>query len=164
MAASVIGCFCITSTSTVVARSNMTHGRTYSVRYGIIGRVWRSGVAEIEGELISKEDRELIAKDPSHGPIEKFIARRWGLTLEEAFRIKQYNSYGAIRLNLAENKVGLIFFYSKELNGFGDDSARERALKEIEVLLERSPLVSKLLEISREIASWSGRIQIFRNS
>ena len=121
-------------------------------------------MAEIEGELISKEDRELIAKDPSHGPIEKFIARRWGLTLEEAFRIKQYNSYGAIRLNLAENKVGLIFFYSKELNGFGDDSARERALKEIEVLLERSPLVSKLLEISREIASWSGRIQIFRNS
>jgi hypothetical protein len=25
-------------------------GRTYSISYGIIGRVWRSGVAEIEGE------------------------------------------------------------------------------------------------------------------
>jgi hypothetical protein len=139
-------------------------GRTYSVRYGIIGRVWRSGVSEIEGELISKEDQELLSRDPSQGPVERFIARRWGLSLEEAIRIKKYNSYGAIRLEIAENKVGLIFFYSKMVNAFGDEASREKTLKDIEAVLEGSPLVSKLLEISHEVAPWSGRIQIFRNS
>ncbi|WP_340667731.1 hypothetical protein [Bradyrhizobium ottawaense] len=144
--------------------SEQQAGRTYSIRYGIIGRVWRSGVAEIEGELISPEDQMLLARDPRHGPIEKFIARRWGLTLAEAAHIKQYNSYAAIRLEIAESKVGVVFFYSKQLNAFGDNVARERALTEIKVMLEQSALVTKLLEINDEIASWSGRIQIFRNS
>jgi Sec-independent protein translocase protein TatA len=139
-------------------------GRTFSIRYGIIGRVWRSGVAEIEGELISREDRELLANDPKHGPIERFIARRWGLTPEEAFRIKEYNSYCAIRLDVADNKVGVIFFYSRETNAFGSDSTREKTLNAIEGVLEQSSLLGKLLEISHEVAPWSGRVQIFRNS
>lgn len=139
-------------------------GRTFSVRYGIIGRVWRSGVAEIEGELISKEERELIANDPKHGPIERFIARRWGLTLEEALRVKEYNSYGAIRLDIADNRVGVVFFYSRKMNAFGNDSTRENRLKAIESVLEQSLLLRKLLEISHEVAPWSGRVQIFRNS
>ena len=139
-------------------------GRTYSVRYGIIGRVWRSGVAEIEGELISKEDQDVLANDPNQGPIEKFIARRWGLSLEEAYHVKEYNSYGAIRLDIPENKVGLIFFYSKGVNAFGDDAERKKALKGIETMLQTCPLLPKLLEISHELAPWSGRIQIFRNS
>jgi hypothetical protein len=138
-------------------------GRTYSVRYGIIGRVWRSGVPEIEGELISKEDHELL-KNPSHGPIEKFIARRWGLTLAEALRVKEYNSYGALRLEIADNKVGLIFFDSKLANAFGDEAVKENALKAVQAMLEQSPLLPKLLEISHEVAPRSGRIQIFRNS
>ena len=139
-------------------------GRTYSIRYGIIGRVWRSGVAEIEGELISKEDQELLAKDPSQGPIEKFIARRWGLTLEEAYHVKEYHSYGAIRLNLAESKVGLVFFYSKGVNAFGSETEKKSALKVIETMLQTCPLLPKLLDISHEVAPWSGRIQIFRNT
>lgn len=139
-------------------------GRTFSIRYGIIGRVWRSGVAEIEGELISKEERELIANDPKHGPVERFIARRWGLTLEEALRIKEYNSYGAIRLDIADNRVGVVFFYSREMNAFGNESNRENTLKAIEDVLEQSLLLRKLLEISHEVAPWSGRVQIFRNS
>jgi hypothetical protein len=139
-------------------------GRAFSIRYGIIGRVWRSGVAEIEGELISREDRELLSKDPNHGPIEKFIARRWGLTLGEALRVRQYNSYGAIRLDIAESKVGLVFFDSKLLNAFGNELLREEALTEIKGMLEQSALTLKLQEINHEIASWSGRIQIFSNS
>ncbi len=139
-------------------------GRTYSVRYGIIGRVWRSGVAEVEGELISKEDQQLLSSDPSQGPIEKFIARRWGLSLEEAYHLKEYNSYGALRLDIAEKKVGLIFFYSKLINAFGNEFEREKALKGIEAMLQNCSLLPKLLEISHEVAPWSGRIQIFRNS
>ena len=68
-------------------------GRTYSIRYGIIGRVWRSGVAEVEGELISAEDRHQIGDNPDVRELEKFIARRWGLTLEEAVKVRPYQSY-----------------------------------------------------------------------
>lgn len=139
-------------------------GRTFSIRYGIIGRVWRSGVSEIEGELISSEEHDLLREDPNHGPIENFIARRWGLSLDEAVRIKDYNSYGAIRLNIAERAVGLVFFDSKTKNAFGDKEAMKRELREIGEVLDQSPILRKLLEISSEVAPWSGRIQIFRNS
>jgi hypothetical protein len=138
-------------------------GRTYSVRYGIIGRVWRSDVAEIEGELIPKDERELLLQDSRKDATERFIARRWGLSLEEAFHVKSYNSYGAIRLNVVDNKVGLIFFCSTMVNAFGDDSTKENTLKAIKTVLDGSPLIPKLLEIGREVAPWSGRIQIFRN-
>jgi hypothetical protein len=137
-------------------------GRTYSIRYGIIGRVWRSGVPEIEGELISAEEKAGANLNPLQ--IERFIARRWGLTLEEAVRIREYHSYGAIRLNMADKPVGLIFFYSKEVNAFGDNDELKVKHERIEAILDGSRLTKQLLEISNEVASWSGRIQVFKNS
>jgi hypothetical protein len=139
-------------------------GRTFSVRYGIIGRVWRSGVAEIEGELISKHERDELQKDQSPGRVEKFIARRWGLNLEEAVRVQEYNSYGAIRLNIADKSVGVVFFDSKGTSAFGDSEKSKDTLEKIEAVLTKSRLMRKLLEISHEVAPWSGRIEIFRNS
>jgi hypothetical protein len=59
-------------------------GRTFSIRYGIIGRVWRSGVHEIEGNLISTQEQTHVDDDN----IERFIARRWGLTLREAIHVR----------------------------------------------------------------------------
>jgi hypothetical protein len=84
-------------------------GRVFSIRYGIIGRVWRSGVAEVEGELISKEDRVQLGENPDVRTVEKFIARRWGLTLDEAVRVRPYQSYGAIRIDRGEKPLGLVF-------------------------------------------------------
>ena len=139
-------------------------GRTFSVRYGIIGRVWRSGVSEVEGQLLPKEERELLQREPTQGPIEKFIARRWGLSLDEAIQIRSYNSYGAIRLEIAEVKVGEIFFYSKEVDAFGKEELQRELLNKIEGVLDQNGLKSKLLEVSRDVAPWSGRIQVFKNS
>jgi hypothetical protein len=35
-------------------------GRNYSTRYGVIGRVWRTGISEVEGDLIGKDDRAIL--------------------------------------------------------------------------------------------------------
>lgn len=133
-------------------------GRAYSIRYGIIGRVWRSGVAEIEGELISKEDQALIKDISDERELEKFIARRWGLTLNEAVRVRPYQSYGAIRVERGERSPGLVFFDSKKKDAFGDSDTKSQ----IDAAVQNSELAVSLLEISREIGQWS-RIQIFRS-
>jgi hypothetical protein len=139
-------------------------GRTFSIRYGIIGRVWRSGVSEIEGELISQLDKEQLGPDYSEEELERFIARRWGLSLDEAIHIKKYNSYGALKLNRAGKSVGVLFFDSKTTNAFCEPSERKDLETKLSKILEGSSLALKLLEISNEVAPWSGRIQIIRNS
>jgi len=133
-------------------------GRTFSERYGIIGRVWRSGVHEIEGNLVADGDRN-DAED-----IDRLIARRWGLSLDEAARIKAYPSYGAIRIESAERKLGILYFDSKLPDAFGDRQTMDNLAQSLATELKHSKLAAELLEINRETAPWSGRIQIFRNS
>jgi hypothetical protein len=139
-------------------------GRTFSVRYGIIGRVWRSGVHEIEGELISEEDKRQLPSPHTADDIIRFIARRWGLGLDEAKRVSQYNSYGAIRLDSVEKKLGIVYFDSKSKEVFGDRDHMGGIRKALIEALNDSPLIDSLLEITNETAPWSGRIQIYRNS
>jgi hypothetical protein len=144
-------------------------GRTFSIRYGMIGRVWRSGVAEVEGELISAEDRRQLGDTPDVRELEKFIARRWGLTLDEAVRVRPYPSYGAIRVERGEKPLGVVFFYSKKKNAFFDAETRSKkenagaeVRKKIQAAVQDSSLALRLLEISLETSPWS-RIEIFRN-
>jgi hypothetical protein len=139
-------------------------GRAFSIRYGIIGRVWRSGVSEIEGELITEEDKREMGRAgedvENFADLEKFIARRWGLTLDEAAHVRVYNSYGAIRIDGAGAPVGLVYFDSKAKNAFGDSTVQAR----IEGRVGGSEIAKSLEEISRETRPWSGQIQIFRPS
>jgi hypothetical protein len=132
-------------------------GRAFSIRYGIIGRVWRSGVAEVEGELISAEDQRQIGEKPDVRELEKFIARRWGLTLDEAVKVRPYQSYGAIRVDRGGKSLGLVFFDSKQKNAFAGPEVESK----INAVVQDSKLAVSLLEISSEIGQWS-RIQIFR--
>jgi hypothetical protein len=140
-------------------------GRTLSIRYGIVGRVWRSGVNEVEGDLLSKEDNDQINKDgrsrKNPSDLERFIARRWGLTLDEAVYISRYNSYGALRINRGGVSVGLVYFDSKERDAFGSGDETVHIRRQIEHEVENSVLAERLLEIAREAKPWSGRIYIF---
>jgi hypothetical protein len=140
-------------------------GRAFSIRYGIIGRVWRSGVPEMEGDLISSEDRNQMEQlgesphDPDH--LVRFIARRWGMTLEEVARHARYKSYGALRVETATKPIGIVYFDSKQRDAFGQSS---KMIPAIGTLIRNSKLLERMAEINREVAAWSGRIQIYRNS
>jgi hypothetical protein len=138
-------------------------GRTFSIRYGIIGRVWRSGVSEVEGDLITVADRTELGSNPSLQDVERFIARRWGLLLEEAVKVRAYNSYGAFRLQKADKSLGILFFDSRNPNAFAEPDQLKTLQDLIASVLRDSDLVDKLLEVHREVAPWSGRIQVFRN-
>ncbi len=134
-------------------------GRTFSIRYGIIGRVWRSGVPEIAGDVISDEDRQLMPNDTDPDYRERlyqFIARRWGLTLEEAVQVSKYRSYGAFRIERFGRAVGVIFFDSKQQHAF----ALHRAT-DVSSLIRQSELVEKLVEVNRESEQFA-RLQIYR--
>ena len=139
-------------------------GRTFSERYGIIGRVWRSGVHEIEGNLLPDEDRATLPKPDDQEDVERFIARRWGLGMGEVAKVKQYPSYGAIRIESADKNIGVLYFDSKLPDAFGDRSVMDALAASLAKNLKRSELASKLLEINSETAPWSGRIQIVKNS
>ena len=144
--------------------SNGVVGRTFSIRYGIIGRVWRSGVAEIEGELISKSEAVQMSESPTDAEMERFIARRWGLTLSEAIHVKSYNSYGAIRLERADKQIGLLYFDSKLKNAFCEPGHWKELEQTISNALNEMPLLTKLVEMTNELGPLSGRIQNIRNS
>jgi hypothetical protein len=138
--------------------SNDRLGRTFSTRYGIIGRVWRSGVPEIAGDVISDEDRLLMPDmtDPDYNEkLYRFIARRWGLTLQEAVKVSKYKSYGAFRIEQVGQAVGVLFFDSKQRDAFakGHEPAVSKTIRQ-------SELVEKLVEVSRESAQFA-RLQIY---
>jgi Sec-independent protein translocase protein TatA len=144
-------------------RGESRFGRTFSIRYGIIGRVWRSGVPEIEGQLIPQSEIDQLP-NPSQEELERFIARRWGLSLSEAIHVKDYNSYGAIRLERAGRSVGLIYFDSKQKDAFCDPEKSKELENGLVKMLGETQLLVRLLEISNEVAPWSGRIQFLGNS
>lgn len=144
--------------------SNGVVGRTFSIRYGIIGRVWRSGVAEIEGQLISQSELVQLPQPHTDADMERFIARRWGLTLSEAIHVKNYNSYGAIRLERADKQIGILYFDSKSKNAFCEPGRWKELEQTLSKALNELPLLTKLVEMTNELAPWSGRIQIIRNS
>lgn len=60
-------------------------GRTFSVRRGIVGRVWRSHIAEVEGVLPTDSSGSEI--DTKEGT--RHIAQIWGLTQTEAEHVKK---------------------------------------------------------------------------
>lgn len=138
-------------------------GRVFSVRYGVIGRVWRSGVNEIEGDLITRLDWLQLGPNPTPQDVERFIARRWGLLLEEAVKVRPYNSYGAFRLARADKSLGVLYFDAKKPNAFAEPDELQALEKKIRSLLTDSELTQKLLDLNREVAPWIGRIQIFHN-
>jgi len=133
-------------------------GRTFSIRYGIIGRVWRSGVPEVEDELLSAEDQKLIKNTSDIDEVERFIARRWGLTLYEAARVRPYQSYGAIRIERGGGSPGLIYFDSREKSAF-DGSNIQGVLSRI---IQESELSLGLVEVNREVSQFL-RIRIFES-
>jgi hypothetical protein len=82
-------------------------GRSWSIRYGIVGRTWRQGRSNGEGDLkMSKAD----------------LTGLWGMTEDEAEKAKQARpSLLAVVLRDGTNKeVGVFFADSSTVNAFGE--------------------------------------------
>ena len=129
-------------------------GRTWSVRFGIIGRVWRSGNSETQGNV--PKDRE------------KLISR-WGMTKEEALKFGQgRRSFACVVLKHNESEtavgipVGIFYLDSTKENAFGSDE--ENFPKLHQAILEESKncgLTNDLDKLRKELLNRSPLIKIY---
>jgi hypothetical protein len=81
------------------------HGRTWSIRFGMIGKAWRSGINQIEGSVST--NREVLV-------------REWGMTQREASaRGADRSSFLAVLLRPAhEGMIGLFYADAKKAWAF----------------------------------------------
>jgi hypothetical protein len=112
--------------------------RTFSTRYGIIGKVWRTDTSILEPDLY----RHATSPTDTHSLI-TMIMRDWGMTRREAERAIKHRSYFCFLLVHEQTKVGLMFMDSTEPNAF--NASHETALIE-KVNRELAPGISKLLD------------------
>lgn len=105
--------------------SRGTAGRTFSMRQGIIGKVWRGRKAILKNDLLAEAKDE----DPIPHQLIVKIVQDWGMMEEEAYKAAEYRSYFAMpifeRLKPdAESKgvdpklLGILYLDSKSKDQF----------------------------------------------
>ncbi len=133
----------------------LTSGRTFSSRFGIIGRAWRTGVSLGEGSVPTDE---------------QVLITQWGMTKEEARRgSRSRPSYLCAVLRAPDMSgndvatglpVGVLFADSTDQNAFGDAAGAEAVAKELEDAAFNSGLRHALKELGNDIAKYSASIKI----
>jgi uncharacterized integral membrane protein/ribosomal protein S13 len=118
-----------------------TSGRTWSIRFGLIGKVWRSGESEILGTVPTQKD-ELI--------------QDWGMTEDEAeLSGKGRKSFICILLQENNINVGMFYMDAPEEDAFAGVSEEDLELKikndmERKISEELKPEIEKRLKLRIE--------------
>jgi hypothetical protein len=118
--------------------SGAGRGRSFSTRYGIIGKVWRTDDPLLEPDLLG----HATAPEETHSVI-TMIMRDWGMNRREAEQAIKHRSYFCFLLLHEQTKVGLVFMDSTRANAFNvihQTDVIEIANKEL------SPGISRLLD------------------
>jgi hypothetical protein len=124
----------------------VTRGRTWSYRFGFIGRVWRSEASDLQG-TVSTNINELI--------------NNWGMTKEEAAAAgKGRKSFLGVLLRHNEVPVGLFYMDSKEENAFGQKE-NTTLFTTIEAELKRLDIIKDLAAIKEDLSGQSPKIRIY---
>lgn len=121
-------------------------GRTWSYRFGFIGKVWRTRTSDLQGTVSTNID-ELINK--------------WGMTKPEAEAAgKDRPSFLAVLLKHNEVPVGLFYMDSMEENAFGRKEGTT-LFTSIEQELIRLDIIKNLAEIKEDLSGQSPKIRIY---
>lgn len=102
--------------------------RSYSDRYGIIGKVWRSEQSQIVGNLLPN----LPAETPREQMI-AIITRDWGMTKREADRALKKPSYVCLLLEHENDKLGVLYMDSGKQEAFTMPSETGREMMTVEM-------------------------------
>jgi len=127
-------------------RGAETRGRTWSYRFGFIGRIWRSGESGILGS-VTTDINELIYE--------------WGMTKEEAESAgKDRQSFFGVLLKQNNVQVGLFYVDAREQNAFGLDV--DKSLRKfVEDELKRLEITKDLAAINEELRGRAPLIRIY---
>lgn len=117
-------------------------GRSFSERYGIIGKVWRTGNAEVEGRLVSEKD-----EGKSEAEKLRIIARNWGMSFEEARHALERPSYVCVPIKQDEARLGVFYMDSKDIDAFlKDEVAVARQLEEAFAHVALPNIVNRIIK------------------
>lgn len=106
-------------------------GRRFSMRFGIIGRVWRLGETIGKGAAVPKGD---------DAKIQRSLIEEWGMFRDEAIKSRGRPSYLCVLLKTELKVHGLLYIDSEKGNAFGDD----KAAQEVAIMLEGHSYVRAL--------------------
>ncbi|MBL4821250.1 MAG: hypothetical protein JKY98_09735 [Gammaproteobacteria bacterium] len=139
--------------------------RRFSLRRGIIGRVWRSGHPASAGYLTDRT--KLTAKRTEQQNIHR-ICLAWGITTQEALEFRTKPSYCCVPIFVNHRLVGLFYMDSKKFNfGWNEKLPKSRQIKKLNDLeifcqkaIEEAGVSAILENIEREMAKFAPRTQL----
>src|SRR6266567_1135693 len=105
--------------------------RTYSTRYGIIGKTWRSEESQYDATVPTAEGQLIL---------------EWGMTLEEAKKAAHgRQSFGCVALkNSRTSLVALLYLDAPQPNAFGDKASWQKLEGVVQVDAAKSQLIAGL--------------------
>jgi hypothetical protein len=124
-------------------------GRTYPIRFGIVGRAWRSRRDQIEADVPT--DTQKLITD-------------WGMTWEQAATAGQdRRSFAAILIrDIRGRQVCLFYMDSPELSAFGDTQIRKDSLASaVKEGAKRLGMVDSVGSVMNELRSKTPLIPIY---
>lgn len=133
-----------------------TAGRVLSIRYGVIGKAYRSGLPQVKGDLLGNDKRKGL-DEPG---VIKTIALEWGLTIREARNIMKYPSYCAIPLQHQGRPIGVFYMDSTILHAFSAIDDDPNLIQAIKDAAEKTGLAEDIAEIISELKTSSAKLEI----
>jgi hypothetical protein len=140
------------------APSGAGRGRIFSIRYGLVGRVWRSRRSDIqEFNLIVEEGKQVVDQNE--------LIRAWGMSRREAQTAAEGRpSFLCVMLSNAEgDPVGLFYMDSKDSDAFqtraGED--RDKMLDQIASKCSERKIIESLARMSDELGGRAPLIRIY---
>lgn len=142
-------------------------GRSLSDRYGIIGKVWRSGLSQVVGQLlkgkktpsVTEEDKGKKTPRVTEEDISE-IAREWGLTKSEARAVAKKVSYACAIVTYENVRVGIFYMDSTDFNAFSPSDDDVEIVNAIKHSVDNSGLAKSMYEIQKELEKSSPRLVI----
>jgi hypothetical protein len=127
--------------------SDTHRGRIFSIRYGIIGKAWRSEKAQWALDLKRTQDN---------------LVNEWGMTKAEAAKaVGDKKSYASLILNdLNGEKAAIIYIESPDRGVFGDEKKQKEIEEQMAKTASDVQLMGALDAIKKEIIA-GPRIEIF---
>ena len=133
-----------------------TAGRVLSIRYGVIGNAYRTGLPQIKGDLLESHKREGL----DESQVIKAIALEWCLTIHEARNISKYPSYCAVLLRHEGRSIGVFYMDSTDAHAFGSTDNSPELVGAIEKAAKETGLAKDVAEIISELKSASPKLEI----
>lgn len=123
------------------------HGRSFSVRYGIIGKAWRLEESQHAGAVPTTREELILG---------------WGMTKNEAERAgKGRQSFACIVLKKDQRSLGIFYLDAQAKDAFGDTDTWCQLQEAIQKGAAETKLLDALEAIHQDLLNSSPRVQIF---